>query len=1129
MASFECDPMVICSPGDVLVTSTSIGALGLKWLIGNREIKGKSSFYHQFVNNSASPVTHEITLIAYGAEDNDTTLKIVTVNPSPEAEFELDTMAVVSGDSVQILNTSQGGESYDWMVGIRNTNDDFENRYFTFTNNTRESLTETVTLKVENRYECRDSITDSVFIYPKVTASIVSDTTKGCSPLDVKFKAVCENADYYAWDINGKLYENVESISRTFYTTNREPAVFYVKLTATSGYGITAVAYDTITVYPTVWFDYTFTAEGTSPFNLVIDNRSKNGDSYFWDFGDGDTLTTFASETLVGPHGYVNNTTEQASHLVSVIGKNRYECDATNNFSVSVYPQIKADFDFEAPMCTNDSVVFINKSINDATCLWSFGNGQSSTDTTSRFTYHYTNKFERDTFFRVQLIAISKYKNYTDTISKVVHIYATPDAVMKLEQAGNNPKSIVASAEVGGADYWEWDFGAVDPKRYRDEPVVRHTYDYPDITTRQTYQIKLIAVTTRSICPDTAVNTIYVYPFVEAKIKVDEAEGCTPLRVNFESMSKGAQTYSWDFANGNTAIIQKPTMDFVNNRYDRDTVYRVVLTARSAHGISDTDTIDITVHPRPYAAFEFENDVICPPDSAVIINKSNYYKEIEWYFSDELLPYTGGISETIKKNFENNTPDIQDERVRLYLENSYGCDVILTKYVTVNPSVEAAFVALDTVCSGTLVEFQNASIRASRYEWDFGDGSAISILRNPNYVFRNLTSKDTTYEVTLTAHNALKQGCSDQFLHQIVVYPEADFNLVARPTTVQLPNANVRANSNLKNMKDWRIFWDFGNGSVQLGDTSAMHKYGDNEDYIYVLRLDLTDTITGCSYTDQVEITVESADPMAEFTCDVDSGCVPLTVSFHNISEVYDISDWNFGDGTGFQRISDTITDHTYAHEGNYEVELVVYDKYQYKSDTFTYEIKAYRSVNAIIYNERDKITSFIQEMEVSAEFSENADQFLWHYADTTSTKMIDTIQYHNEGLQQMITLWATNSESGCNDSDTAYVDVSNNFNFKVPNAFVPAKGGPTGGRDFDKGDTHVFYPLIYDRDIDTYLLQIFNRWGQLLFESHQLDIGWDGYYKETLAPQDVYVYKIKVVYNDGSEAVTAGDVTLLR
>jgi gliding motility-associated-like protein len=57
----------------------------------------------------------------------------------------------------------------------------------------------------------------------------------------------------------------------------------------------------------------------------------------------------------------------------------------------------------------------------------------------------------------------------------------------------------------------------------------------------------------------------------------------------------------------------------------------------------------------------------------------------------------------------------------------------------------------------------------------------------------------------------------------------------------------------------------------------------------------------------------------------------------------------------------------------------------------------------------------------------------------------------------------------------------------------------------------------------------IYNRWGELLFESRDKSKGWDGYFKNKLTAKDVYVYKLQLKFSDGRRETIAGDVTLLR
>jgi gliding motility-associated-like protein len=98
----------------------------------------------------------------------------------------------------------------------------------------------------------------------------------------------------------------------------------------------------------------------------------------------------------------------------------------------------------------------------------------------------------------------------------------------------------------------------------------------------------------------------------------------------------------------------------------------------------------------------------------------------------------------------------------------------------------------------------------------------------------------------------------------------------------------------------------------------------------------------------------------------------------------------------------------------------------------------------------------------------------------------------------------------------------------KFPTAFTPAKSGPTDGRwKENEQDNNIFHPV--GSGIIEYKLQIFNKWGEKLFESEKFQRGWDGYYQGKLLPQDVYVWKVEARFSNGEVVEKMGDVTLIR
>ncbi len=95
------------------------------------------------------------------------------------------------------------------------------------------------------------------------------------------------------------------------------------------------------------------------------------------------------------------------------------------------------------------------------------------------------------------------------------------------------------------------------------------------------------------------------------------------------------------------------------------------------------------------------------------------------------------------------------------------------------------------------------------------------------------------------------------------------------------------------------------------------------------------------------------------------------------------------------------------------------------------------------------------------------------------------------------------------------------------PTAFTPNPRGSNGGVVGGDGDNDVFYPFV--QGVQDITLQIFNRWGQPIFESRELNRGWDGYFRGKIMPADTYIYRIVAHFSNGEKQTFLGDVTLLR
>jgi hypothetical protein len=281
----------------------------------------------------------------------------------------------------------------------------------------------------------------------------------------------------------------------------------------------------------------------------------------------------------------------------------------------------------------------------------------------------------------------------------------------------------------------------------------------------------------------------------------------------------------------------------------------------------------------------------------------------------------------------------------------------------------------------------------------------------------------------------------------------------------------------------------------------------------------------GCFAEDTIHIQVLFPPIPTAFWLPDTSGCNPVTINFRNLSTGGESYLLDFGDKTYSMEKNPT---HTYFVPGNYIVILTVTNI----MGTATHKgiISVYQKPTAI-FDVYPKNIINNQQIIVFSNYSIYASTYLWDFGDSTSsTEQTPWHKYEHPGSYD-ITLWVTSAD-GCVDSSQLNTPIKVEWKtgyIKYPNAFLWNQSGPTGGY-WEEGaiDDHVFRPFFVN--IISYHLQIFNRWGVLIYESKDLHKGWDGYFgTEALATEGVYVWKAMGQFADGSYFNEVGDVTFLH
>jgi len=262
----------------------------------------------------------------------------------------------------------------------------------------------------------------------------------------------------------------------------------------------------------------------------------------------------------------------------------------------------------------------------------------------------------------------------------------------------------------------------------------------------------------------------------------------------------------------------------------------------------------------------------------------------------------------------------------------------------------------------------------------------------------------------------------------------------------------------------------------------------------------------------------------SSFEASAVTGCMPMKVKFTNLSAAFDSSYWTFGDG-GYSAL--TNPEWIFDMQGEYKVVLTVFRKDGSQSTTNQVITVFPKPVARFEINPDNPI---IPDDEVHfMNYSMDAIRCRWEFGDGKESETWEPVyKYaHFDNFNLRLIVW---SEHGCADSLTVLNAFAGSGSYiKFPNAFIPNPDGPAGGFYSSKSDeaAQVFHPVT--SGVSDYQLRIFTKTGMLIFESNDINVGWDGYNKGQLCESGVYVWKVRGTYKNGEQFVKMGDLTLLR
>ena len=270
-----------------------------------------------------------------------------------------------------------------------------------------------------------------------------------------------------------------------------------------------------------------------------------------------------------------------------------------------------------------------------------------------------------------------------------------------------------------------------------------------------------------------------------------------------------------------------------------------------------------------------------------------------------------------------------------------------------------------------------------------------------------------------------------------------------------------------------------------------------------------------CAATQTMDIVVNEL-PTVSFSGDSLVGCAPHTVVLTSESSS---STWTISNGVTMDGNEATLV---LTNPGCYDVTLQVDENGCTNSLTMPNYICIEQdpiadfTASPDLFTDDDALVSFTN-------LSSGASSFIWDFGDGNTSSYINPSNlYENTEEGALITLTAI-SDFGCMDEAQLIIEYDEQEIFYIPNTFTP------DGDNFNQIFTPVFYSGF---DPYNFEMLIFNRWGEIVFESHNAEIGWDGSYgvKGIKAMDGTYSWKITYKNPKTDERkVIVGHVTLMR
>lgn len=435
---------------------------------------------------------------------------------------------------------------------------------------------------------------------------------------------------------------------------------------------------------------------------------------------------------------------------------------------------------------------------------------------------------------------------------------------------------------------------------------------------------------------------------------------------------------------------------------------------------------------------------------------------------------------------------------------------------TVNPNPLVS-VNSSTICSGSQTNVTATPNITGTYDYSWTVPSGVTA---PGNVSNFSTSTSGNYSVIITNQTTLCSSTSASGNVNLIALPIGTIN--GTSTICSGSSSTITFSGTANSMISYSanggptqtiILNSQGTASISTGILTSTTTY-------QLISVEMT-TAPFCTQTlnNSAIITIENA-PTITFVSDKITGCVPLSINFTNTTVNSNNCLWTFGDGSSLSGCS--IVNHSFTKPGCYDITLNASSPNGCSTKLTIPNMICAEAIPVAAFNPTPDIISVLNSTSTMENISTGADNYQWTFGDgysSTETSPEHTFEI-GESVLFNINLIAI-SNAGCRDTTNVTIKVNEELIVYIPNTFTP--DGDKFNQTFQPIFTKGYDPFDYN-------LIIFNRWGEIVFESNDTKIGWDGTYGGKIVQDGIYTWKINFKiksFDDRKEMI--GHINILR